>query len=80
MIPQAPGRPVRQSQGHPTRRWLESVGIWAAGEGSLSLRVENKLNSMRSWRGREGSGDQERSEKGSGGNYEHLLEEGVRGG
>ena len=55
--------PVRQIQGHPTRHWLESVGIWAAGEGSLSLRVENKLDSMRSWRGREGSGDQERTNR-----------------
>ena len=66
MRPQAPGRPVRQSRGQPTRHWLEPVGRRAASEGSLSMTVTSNLNAKQSRRGGEERGDHECVRKGGG--------------
>ena len=65
--PQAPGCPVGQSQGRPTRHWLDPVGRRAASEGSLSLTVASSLDTEQIRRGGEGRGEHEHAGKGGGG-------------
>ena len=76
MIPQEPGRPVRQSQGWQTMIFLQTVGRLSASEGSLSVTVEINLDAERTRRGGKVRGEKERVGKGGGGGYGRLLEDG----
>ena len=65
--PKAPGRPVGQSQGRPTRYWLEPFIIQAASEGSMSLIVAGSLDTKCRRRSGEGRVEHDRIGKGGGG-------------
>ena len=69
-------RTVGQSQGRPTRHWLDPVRRRAASEGSLSLTVASNLEAERSQRGNKGKGEQERVGKGGGGGSGNIPEKG----
>ena len=59
-------RPLEQSQGQTTNRWLDPVGGQAASEGSLSLTVAGSLGAEQIQRSCEGRGVHERVVKGGG--------------